>query len=487
MKFLYRSLTSALISLTGFSCAHQNISHQAQEPLDATNQSIQKTKEPSKSEDKTIDISGQTADIRFFVETLEDAHPNIQHIGKLKYKKLKAALLKSPSGPVSRSVFSEKIQAFLHEFHDGHTTVPPQNPFRIPFEFKLYENRVFIDRNYSLNESFEGFDKCEIIAINQEAISEIIQKRLALASYEKEPYGILYVVKTQLLRFSDDQPVQLQLSCKGLPVQKVFTPEPGRILKFKPEQKPPFEFQLSSNNKIGILTFRSFQDSTYCSQKDCSSLPSMREVVTNAVREMSDRHSQALIIDIRNNSGGTSRVAEPIYDAITDSPMKDWEIKIKYSKTFLLSDGEHYPNAKPGTMISPRLIYGTDGTYKPKPVDKFHGKVILLMNRGTYSSANMFAYSMIDNGLAISVGEPPGNGGCKFGDAKFFTLPNSGLTIQYAHKEFRRPKSELCDQGDPDLVIDYPFMEKADDYLAGKDSMLDFVLSSVEKLERQQK
>ncbi len=79
-----------------------------------------------------------------------------------------------------------------------------------------------------------------------------------------------------------------------------------------------------------------------------------------------------------------------------------------------------------------------------------------------------------DNGLATLVGQPPGNGGCTFGEWASFYLPHSGVRVGYSQKIFTRPQSELC-PGSPNLEPDYPVEQTLRDYLAGRDTVMELV------------
>jgi hypothetical protein len=73
---------------------------------------------------------------------------------------------------------------------------------------------------------------------------------------------------------------------------------------------------------------------------------------------------------------------------------------------------------------------------------------------------------------ATLVGQPTGQGYNHYGDTTHFQLPNSNIEIQYSTKHFGNDDN-LDKNIFPDVFIE-PTMEE---YLAGKDSVLEYVLN----------
>ncbi len=131
-----------------------------------------------------------------------------------------------------------------------------------------------------------------------------------------------------------------------------------------------------------------------------------------------------VVIDLRNNGGGNSSIMNPLLSYLQNSSLNQ------------------------------------------------NGKLFVLIGKHTFSSALLNAISLKNDTRCLLIGEPTGGKPNGYGEVRTFTLPNSGLTAQYCIKYFSpvsgNPESLL-----PDSYIDLT----AQDYLNGRDPVLDFVLS----------
>jgi C-terminal processing protease CtpA/Prc len=132
-----------------------------------------------------------------------------------------------------------------------------------------------------------------------------------------------------------------------------------------------------------------------------------------------------VIFDLRNNSGGDSRVAEPLINALRDN----------------------------------------------KTVNE-KGKLFVLIGRATFSSAQMNAQQFRDRTHATLVGEPTGQKPNAFGEIKNFTLPNSGLIVQYSTKQFRQSEKD-----EPSMIPDEMVEPTSEEFFGGRDVVLEKVLA----------
>ena len=99
----------------------------------------------------------------------------------------------------------------------------------------------------------------------------------------------------------------------------------------------------------------------------------------------------------------------------------------------------------------------------------------VLVNRGTFSSATLYAFQLRRETNALLAGEEMGNATNRFGDVRSFKLPNSGIRVSYCVKYFEEWPDSL-----PPFKIDIPIMPSSDEYLSGKDPILDSVLKRIE-------
>lgn len=132
-----------------------------------------------------------------------------------------------------------------------------------------------------------------------------------------------------------------------------------------------------------------------------------------------------LILDLRFNGGGNSAILDPLIEAIRNEP-----------------------------SVNQR------------------GKLFVLINNGTFSSATLNANSLQLRTNAILIGEPTGDRPNSYGEVRQFTLPNSGLTVNHATRFFRLRLQDDPPALLPDVVVPYPFLA----YVAGLDPVLEAAL-----------
>lgn len=116
-----------------------------------------------------------------------------------------------------------------------------------------------------------------------------------------------------------------------------------------------------------------------------------------------------------------------------------------------------------------RVIIPLKNGLKSRPALRSH--VYVLIGEGTFSSAQDNAIEMRKELHAVLIGEPTGERPNGYGEVKKLTLPNSTLTMQYSTKYFHLAK------GDPaDLEPDVRVGRTLEDALAGRDPVLEAAL-----------
>jgi hypothetical protein len=104
------------------------------------------------------------------------------------------------------------------------------------------------------------------------------------------------------------------------------------------------------------------------------------------------------------------------------------------------------------------------------------GRLFALIGRKTFSAAMMNALQLRQQMHAILVGEPTGARPNSYSEAGHFTLPNSHFEVQYSRLYYHLVP------GNPDGVIPDKSLPPAwEDYRAGKDSALAWVLNTVKR------
>ncbi len=133
---------------------------------------------------------------------------------------------------------------------------------------------------------------------------------------------------------------------------------------------------------------------------------------------------EKVVVDFRSNGGGNSEIVYPLLNYLQNSPFN------QSGKLFIVTDWE------------------------------------------TFSSASMDAILFKQRTNCVLVGEPTGGKPNSHGEVRAFTLPNSSLIVQYCTKYFQQMS------GDPAALFpDYDIETSAQDFMNGKDPAPDFILN----------
>lgn len=158
----------------------------------------------------------------------------------------------------------------------------------------------------------------------------------------------------------------------------------------------------------------------------------------------------ALIIDIRRNGGGDSRYwSENLVPMLISSPISNNSYYVfrggAFSEAFIKDKGlsdysnlkpiseiqkEQLPNTPPELQSTFRYYVKSESTIHPKDSVEFKGKIYLLVDKGVYSSSEMFASFAKSTGFAILVGEKTGGDGIGH-DPLLYSLPESGYVVRF--------------------------------------------------------
>lgn len=99
------------------------------------------------------------------------------------------------------------------------------------------------------------------------------------------------------------------------------------------------------------------------------------------------------------------------------------------------------------------------------------GKLFVLIGRGTFSSGLWAAQDLKTRAKGVLVGEPTGGKPNSFGEVRSFDLPNSGLTVYYSTKLWKRDPT-----ADPrSLMPDVPVAVSSTDFFSQRDAAIDAV------------
>lgn len=210
-------------------------------------------------------------------------------------------------------------------------------------------------------------------------------------------------------------------------------------------------------------------------------------------RELAERGARALILDVRDNGGGTDAHVVALAAHLLEGPFTLYRAvtlptcRLPVSAAGLRLVGGLRPfeelEVRAGAIHDDGLRALPDGTWSCadhpnlRPVaprePRFDGRVIVLQNGGSYSATGELTSLLHHAGRATFVGEEGGAGyyGSSSGAFAAVTLPRSGLRVDVplVRYELRVAGYEPRDRG---LVPDHPVETTIEDLLGGRDPVL---------------
>lgn len=197
--------------------------------------------------------------------------------------------------------------------------------------------------------------------------------------------------------------------------------EDGGTVEAK-EERSFVSYEIDEESSLALLTL------TSCNYND-----EYIRCVRAMFQEVKEKQIQNVAVDVRGNGGGNSRVANEVIRYLPVERYRDLPCDWRWG----------------------RFVFHYDGWIKNKQYEDllFEGRVYVLTDSASFSSAKDFAMIVQDNGLGYVVGIAPGNAVNGYGDVALFALPNSGIVMQISTKKWYRTDETNTDDY---VVPDFP-------------------------------
>ena len=381
------------------------------------------------------------SDIDSLVFAVSEIHPNMFAVCQQdEFMKMVSEIKQTLPDSISVWEMYVKLQPLIARIGDGHTSL------FFPFNDVLNENTPRIPVNMAVTNDnkvkvvFSVGNKIsagsEIVRINHVAIEDMFKKMLYYQSGETEVYKMNKVHENfsqffLILYSSDLYDIEYIEPGKTKVSRIVLKPCSSKeLVEWKKKTQPtvsklngePYSFKLVPEKNMAIMDFKSFVN------------PNNMEMFADSMfTTLRQNNIKNLIIDVRENGGGDSRVGDILLSYISDKPFCQFQ---KYLARVTPFTQELMRN-----KMDIGWYYGEIGIedfVQPKDHDEEHyrGNIILLISNHTFSSASSFSWTFKEFGMGKVVGEETGGVNVSFGDVIYYEMPNSGLIASVSLKKF---------------------------------------------------
>jgi C-terminal processing protease CtpA/Prc len=368
-------------------------------------------------------------DIEYIEKVLPKVHKNLYFnitekafLGQLEELKKKVPVYSEDEIEIELS----KIVASVGDSHSG-SNIGTEDIY--PIELFWFDEGIYITNT---SKEYEELLDAKIITLNDKKIEEVAKtiKPLLAAANENwfKTQVVYYISIPKVLKyFKAINTEELELS-----VQLIS----GEIKKIKMKPVKYKEYVQIDRSNVQVPIYKTHTNENYWYEylKDekilyinYNSCREMREkpfeIFSKEVWEFTENHEiEKLVLDIRNNRGGSSPILNPFIKKLKKS---------KFNK---------------------------------------EGSLYVVIGKDTYSSAILNALTLRKETRAYFVGENTGGSPNHYGEVKQFELPNSKRKIRYSTKYFNWSK-ENEDTIKPDMLI----KESYENYKKASDPVLEWI------------
>jgi hypothetical protein len=425
---------------------------------------------------------------------LEEAHGGIyRYTSKAELDRVFDDAARKLDRPMEAMDFLRILAPAVAALRCGHTGVRMSPALKagmeqallLPLDVKLVRGRLYILRD------FDGAGKLagrEIVSINGVAIGSVIERLTAAAPGD----GFIATGRVQRVARKFKEELFIQFGMQGMftlglraarPEVATLAGQTLAALKQASASRYPqdqhshrfAELSLLDEGKIARLQVFNFTDEE---ENDEGAV-----ILKKAFEKIAASGAQTLLLDLRDNGGGEDRLGKLVYSYLVDAPFPYYEaLTVKRAS---LSFAGHVEGSAviPARLLTARAdglfsLRGHSNLGMQQPaLPTFRGKVIALINGGSFSTTAELITQLHDKKRATFVGEESGGAyhGNNSGDEVTLVLPNSGLRIAIPLVTYTLAVSAEHANG-RGVVPEVEAVPEIADYLNGKDVVLEKAL-----------
>ena len=406
------------------------------------------------------------SDIDYLVSDIENIHPNPYHsVSKVGLTERIQIIKDQIPDSLSQVEVWIRLNEILASLKEGHTYFRPPDLgdfLKFPFTIQIdHTTKQFIISGSTID-SLRKYTGIRIISINGILTDSLLNIFMKNTGGENESYRIFmneihfdYSIYS-VFRAPDYFDVCLQIGEKE--VNHRFMSY--NIISSKPE--PDYTFRIIHDN-TGLIDMNRM-----------NSLRDFKGFIKSTFKTINSKNISKLIIDFRGNQGGDSQIGDELLKYISNVPFTQWDKAIAKVSSVSRELYDEYSSLN-DTIIEKDLSGNLTQPYPPKK--RFSGKILLLVDGGTFSSAGSTVWCMNHYKLCTTIGEETGGLGVHYGNVIKRNLPNTGLTYYTSLVKWYSVGAD--DSSTHGLIPDHEARLSREDIRNQKDSILEYAIKLI--------
>ncbi|MBK8847115.1 MAG: hypothetical protein IPO27_11415 [Bacteroidetes bacterium] len=449
-------------------------------------------------------------DFDVFRTSLEEGHPGLY---LFKSKTQMDSIFEATSSSITHQMTNSELMIVLckvvAQIGDGHLKVVPpkvkldsldEGATAIPFRVYYADDKLYVQRNYSTLSDKE-FLGAQIIAINGHSITDFIKEFLLIFPSDgnnvTHKYRLLsssrYFTRYffMLYGYSETYEVQYisqnETTVKTSKLQGLFFDKLNELRKERyPEidAQKPAEFSMSEDKSSAYLRITTFDKGEFKKHK-----MDYEKFLKKSFEELDANHISNLIIDVRDNGGGTDEYGKILFSYFINHEFDYYKSLRMNKESFNFFQYTNRPDMKaPKGMLKANSEGTFDNIQHPNvgiqhpSMPTFTGNIYALINGWCFSTTSEFLSLLQFHTKAIFIGEESGGnyyGNCS-GPTPDFTLPNSKIRIEIPLMNYRIAVKDYqyTDRG---IIPNYTVLPTAMDKINNVDLELEFTNKLIKK------
>jgi len=431
-------------------------------------------------------------DIEFLVRSIREVHPDLPEDPDFQgLERLAREVVTHLDRPMTRIEFYPHAARLAASLRDGHTAVPfPREELEqamgsderwFPFDLKaIGEGPPLVIRSYLPSCPIQPGDR--ILSLDGVSMDEWIRRFLETTSGEKPFYRRGRVLRSFALNLwvaGNRSPYRIGWQSRETGEEQALEVA-GTVWRARSRHSegPRKAFTFTRlDGEVGYLDFR-----------EMVGLSAFEDFLHRVFTGIRERPIRGLIIDLRANGGGATRLGELLLSYITDRPYRmaagaevkvsrqlkrAWKAQVpSWLRWFPLQD--FYSDWRRVWRTPEGESAVLEFPLRPPAENplRFRGPVCVLIGERTFSSAQKLANAIRDGHLATLIGSETGGNPNACGDLVSMRLPATRLEFVLSTKRYVRANGDRSWRRG--ILPDIEVRNTVDDFRSGRDAVLEY-------------